>query len=337
MRVAIVGAGAMGTLLGHGLCKSGHDVSVLDLPHRVAHLRLTGNLVVVGENGVESAARPSLITADYSEAGPAHDIVILATKSQDLPAVARSVAGLVHDGATIVTIQNGIPWWYLQKLPGDYGGSRIQCLDPDGLLEQCIEPSQIVGCVAYPAAMMEADGRVRHVEGWRFPVGEIDGPARERTHMIAGLFEDAGFKSRVIDDIRSEIWLKAWGALSINPISALTRATMEDICTFTDTRELVAQMMREAQQVAEAYGATFRHTIEKRIDGARAVGPHKTSMLQDVESGLPLELDALMLAVIELAELAGKETPTIRSIYACVALLNEGLLSVQMQAGTRAP
>jgi len=336
MRVAIVGAGAMGTLLGHGLCKSGYDVSVLDLPHRVAQIGLTGKLIVIGEDGVQSAVSPSLITADYSEPGT-HDIVILATKSQDLPAAARRVADLVHDGSAIVTIQNGIPWWYLQKLPGDFGSAQIQCLDPDGLLEKFIQPSQIVGCVAYPAAMMETDGRVRHVEGWRFPVGEIDGSTRERTHVIAGLFEDAGFKSRVIDDIRSEIWLKAWGALSINPVSALTRATMEDICTFTDTRELIAQMMREAQQVAEAFGATFRHTIEKRIEGARAVGPHKTSMLQDVENGHPLELDALMLAVLELAELAGKETPTIRSIYACVALLNEDLLSTHGQAGTRAP
>ena len=179
--------------------------------------------------------------------------------------------------------------------------------------------------------MMEPDGRVRHVEGWNFPVGELDGSVRERTLVVSGLFKDAGFKSRIIDDIRSEIWLKAWGALSINPVSALTGATIEDICTFTETRELIAQMMREAQEVAEAFGATFRHTIEKRIEGARAVGPHKTSMLQDVENGRPLELDGLMLAVLELAKLAGKEVPTIRNIYACAALLNEKILSMQLQ------
>lgn len=335
MRVAIVGAGAMGTLLGHGLCKGGHDVSLLDLPDRVAQLRSTGKLIVIGEDGVESSISPSLVTLDYSEVG-SHEIVILATKSQDLPAVARGVAKLTNAKSTIITIQNGIPWWYLQELPVDFGNARIRCLDPDGLLEEFIDPSQIIGCVAYPSAMMEPDGRVRHIEGKRFPVGELDGSLRERTHLVASLFEDAGFKSRVIDDIRSEIWLKAWGTLSINPISALTRATMEDICTFPETRELIAQMMREAQQVAEAFGTIFRHTIEKRIEGARAVGPHKTSMLQDVENEQSLELDALMLTILELADLAEKEIPTIRNIYACVALLNENLLSMQSQAGAPA-
>ncbi len=156
-------------------------------------------------------------------------------------------------------------------------------------------------------------------------MGELDGADSDRARRVAELFASAGFKSRVIDDIRSEIWLKAWGALSINPISALTRATMEDICTFPETRELVAQMMREAQAVAEAFGARFRHTIDKRIDGARNVGAHKTSMLQDVENGHQLELDGLMLAVLELADIAGKDVPTIRSVYACTALLNQSL------------
>lgn len=330
MRVAIVGAGAMGTLLGHGFCKGGHDVSVLDLPNRVAQLRSAGQLVVIGEDGTESAVSPSLITSDYREAGK-HDVVVLATKSQDLHVVAPHVGGLTSGTSTIVTIQNGIPWWYLQELSHDFGNVRVHCLDPDGLLEKFISPSQILGCVAYPAAILEPDGRVRHVEGKNFPVGELDGSVRERTQLVADLFNDAGFKSRIIDDIRSEIWLKAWGALSINPISALTRTTMVDICSFTETRELIARMMREAQEVAEAFGARFRHTIEKRIEGARAVGPHKTSMLQDAENGHSLELDSLMLAVLELADLAGKEVPSIRNIYACAALLNENILSMQRQ------
>jgi 2-dehydropantoate 2-reductase len=185
--------------------------------------------------------------------------------------------------------------------------------------------------------MTEPDGRVRHVEGFGFPVGELDGSIRERTRVLAGLFEDAGFKSRIIDDIRSEIWLKAWGAISINPISALTRATMVDICTFADTRELIVQMMREVQEVAEALGAKFRHTIERRVDGASAVGAHKTSMLQDVESGRALELDALMLAVLQLADLVGIEIPTVKNIYACTALLNKNLLSNPDQAEVHAP
>jgi 2-dehydropantoate 2-reductase len=326
----------MGTLLGHGLCKAGHEVSILDLPSRVAQIRSTGKLIVVTPDGVESAVSPTLVTVDYAEAG-VHDVVILATKSQHLPDVARDVSVLTDTTSTIVTIQNGIPWWYLKGLQFDDRTSRIQCLDPDGLLEQFIDASQIVGCVAYPAAMTEPDGRVRHVEGFGFPVGELDGSIRERTRVLAGLFEDAGFKSRIIDDIRSEIWLKAWGAISINPISALTRATMVDICTFADTRELIVQMMREVQEVAEALGAKFRHTIERRVDGASAVGAHKTSMLQDVESGRALELDALMLAVLQLADLVGIEIPTVKNIYACTALLNKNLLSNPDQAEVHAP
>ncbi len=324
MRVAIVGAGAMGTLLGHGFCTGDHEVSVLDLPNRVSQLQSTGKLLVVTSDGVESEASPFLITSEYSEIG-SQDVIVLATKSQHLPQIAEGVAALATDKTTIVTIQNGIPWWYLQGVSDDVDNARINCLDPDGLLDRFISPSQVVGCVAYPAACIEADGRVRHVEGTSFPVGELDGIARDRTHVVSSLFVSAGFKSRVIDDIRSEIWLKAWGALSINPISALTRATMEKICTFPESRELVAQMMREAQEVAEAFGASFRHTIERRIEGARAVGAHKTSMLQDVEAGRSLELDGLMCAVLELADLAGKAVPTIRNIYACTALLNERL------------
>jgi 2-dehydropantoate 2-reductase len=183
---------------------------------------------------------------------------------------------------------------------------------------------------------MESNGRVCHIEGFRLPVGELDGSIRERTRLLAGLFEDAGFKSSIINDIRSEIWLKAWGAISINPISALTRATMVDICSFPGTRDLIAQMMREVQEVAESFGVTFRHTITERINGARAVGPHRTSMLQDVENGRALELNASMLAVIQLADLVGKEIPTVRNIYACTALLNQGLLSMPEQTKVHA-
>lgn len=324
MRIAIVGAGAMGTLLGHGFSQGGHDVTLLDLPGRVEQLKKAGQLVVVAVDGSESAVMPALVTSDFSIAGK-QDVVILACKAHDLKDVAHQVPALIHSESSIVTIQNGIPWWYLHGLPGELGNKRIQCLDPDGSLEKFIDPAQIIGCVAYPAATLEPDGRARHVEGYRFPVGELDGTVRDRTRRVSGLFEDGGFKSRMIDDIRSEIWLKAWGALSINPISALTRATMEDICSFEQTRSLVAQMMREAQKIAEDLGAHFRHTIEKRIEGARAVGAHKTSMLQDVENGLPLELDALMLAILELAEMTGNPAPTIHTIYACTALLNKNL------------
>jgi len=325
MKVAIVGAGAMGTLMGHGFCKGGHEVTMLDRAERVDQLRQNGRLEVIAMDGGESSTSPARITSDFGEAGVS-DVVILACKAHDLPRVAPSVAMLTDDESAIVTIQNGIPWWYLQGLDGEFGNRRIPCLDADGSLDRHIDTGKIVGCVAYPAAMLEPDGRVRHVEGDRFSIGELDGSVRGRTERVAQLFTDGGFRCRIIDDIRSELWLKAWGALSINPISALTLATMEDICSFPQTRDLVAAMMLEAKQVAEALGAHFRHTIERRIEGARAVGPHKTSMLQDVESGQPLELDALMRAVLDLAEMLGQETPAIRHVYACTALLNKNLV-----------
>lgn len=316
----------MGSLLGHGFVRAGHDVSLIDTPSRVAQLNAAGTVTVIDEDGDESDAGPFRISCEYDDLG-VHDVVVLATKAQHLPIVADKIDRLTNAESTILTIQNGIPWWYLQRLPAPYGDRRLRCLDPAGTLERAIDPASIVGCVAYPAAGLEPDGRVRHVEGRRFALGELDGRERERTRWIATLFDEAGYKSRIIEDIRSEIWLKAWGSLSINPISALTRATMEDICSYPETRALVALMMREAQDVAEALGARFRHTIEHRIEGARAVGPHKTSMLQDVENGRSLEIDALMLAVLELAALVGKPAPTIQSVYACTALLNKTLIN----------
>lgn len=324
MQIAVVGAGAMGTLLGHGFSRAGHKVTALDLPERVAQLQASGTFAVASIEGGVTEAECSMATTDFSVAGP-QDIIVLATKSQDLPGVAQGVAQIALNDTPIVTIQNGLPWWYLYGLPTNLETSRISCLDPDGLLERHINPSNVVGCVAYPAAELLPGGVSRHVEGFRLPVGELDGTTRDRTLKVSSALEDAGFKSRIIDDVRSEIWLKAWGALSINPISALARATMVEICQFSETRDLVAQMMQEAQLVAEAIGASLRHTIDKRISGAEAVGAHKTSMLQDVESGRTLELDALMLAVIELANLMGKDVPTIRNIYACAALLNTTL------------
>lgn len=325
MRIAIIGAGAMGTLLGHGLCRARYDVSMMDLPNRIKQIQDSGGLTVVTPEGIESTVCPSAATTDFASVG-IHDIVFLATKSQDLPALAPQISKLADKTSTVVTIQNGFPWWYLQNFTSAVQSSRIECLDPKRILERSIEASQIVGCVAYPAALMEPTGRVCHIEGYRMPVGELDGSSRQRTRQLASALCEAGFKSRIIDDIRSEIWLKAWGAIPINPISALTRATMAEICTFPLTRDLVRQMMFEVQAVAEALGATFRHTVEKRIDGAQAVGDHKTSMLQDVESRRELEVDALLLSVIELAAMVGKDVPTVKTIYACTALLNKNLL-----------
>lgn len=323
MRVTIIGAGAIGSLLGHSIARSGHELTVVDQPGRVAQLRDAGGIAMRALDGTHSVVAPSRITDEVG--GEPQDVVILATKAHQLDTVAPRLSPLLGDDTAIVTVQNGIPWWYCQGLDHELRDSRLQSLDPEGRLLAHVPTECIVGCVAYPAAELLADGTVVHVEGQRLPIGELDGVERARTAAIATMLEEAGFKSRILDDIRSEIWLKAWGALSINPVSALSRATMEDICTFPATRALIADMMQEARHVAETLGVTFRHSIEKRIDGARAVGAHKTSMLQDLEAGRAMEVDALLASVLELAALTGQETPSIRAVHACVALLNESL------------
>jgi 2-dehydropantoate 2-reductase len=314
-----VGAGAIGTLLGHTLASAGHRVTMIDLPRRVAQIRRDGLRLV--RDGTE--LRPATVHACDDPCGaPNADFVFLATKAYHLPLVAPRLTTLLSRAAAVVTVQNGIPWWYFYGHGGPLDGRRLTSLDPDGVLEAAIDARQIVGCVAYPAASMDAEGRVHHVEGDHFPLGELDGVPKERTTAIAELLKRAGFRSRVLTDLRAEIWLKAWGALSLNPISALTGATMAEICDYPATHALVSAMMREAQAIAESLGIRFRHTIEKRIDGARAVGSHKTSMLQDLERGEPLELDALLASVIELGEITRCATTTLRAVHACAALLD---------------
>jgi 2-dehydropantoate 2-reductase len=191
------------------------------------------------------------------------------------------------------------------------------------VIEANVEPRRIIGCVAYPAAAVVEPGVIQHVEGDRFPLGELDGSESPRCQDLVQAFMDAGLRSRVIDNIRAEIWLKAWGTLTFNPISALTHATMVDICRFSETRGLAAQMMREAEEIAGKLGITFRRTIERRIEGAENVGAHKTSMLQDVEAGRSLEIEALVGAVIELGRLTETPSPAIETVYACVKLLDK--------------
>ena len=205
---------------------------------------------------------------------------------------------------------------------GEYADRVVETVDPGGVLFRAIDPNRVIGCIAYPAATISEPGVIRHIEGTRFPVGELDGADTDRVRMVSGLFEEAGFKSRVLDDIRSEIWLKLWGNLTFNPISALTHATLVDICQFPLTRTLAATMMTEAQVIAERLGARFRVPMERRIAGAESVGKHKTSMLQDVEVGKPLEIDGMLGVVVELAEITDVDVPTLRALYACVSLLN---------------
>lgn len=323
MKICIVGAGAIGGLMGAKFALAGEDVTVIDQGVHFAAIKGNG-LRLIWEDGEEFTAKVN--TADsLAEAGP-QDLVVLALKAHFLDQVAKEIHHLMDADTMIVTVQNGIPWWYFHKHGGPFEGHRINALDPTGVLGKNIDADRIIGCVVYPAASVPEPGVIKHIEGDRFPVGELDGSESERVQKLHDLFVKAGLRSRVLDDIRSEIWLKAWGNLSFNPISALTHATLVEICQFPETRELAADMMREAQEIAEKIGITFRHTIEKRIAGAESVGAHKTSMLQDVEAGRSLETEALIGAILEIGQLTETSAPSIKAVYACVKLLNKVLI-----------
>jgi ketopantoate reductase len=324
MKICVIGAGAIGGLMGAKLALAGNEVSVVDQGAHLAAIRKNG-LKLIWEDGSEHIAKIATATDDVTTLGK-HDLVILALKAHYLEQVARQIDSVIGPDTMIVTVQNGIPWWYFHNLGGPYDGRRLDTLDPDGTLGKYIPSDKIIGCVVYPAAAVTEPGVIHHVEGDRFPVGELYGQATERAQKLHDLFVEAGFRSRVLDDIRSEIWLKAWGNLSFNPISALTHATLEDICRFPETRALAAAMMAEAQAAAEKLGVVFRHTIEKRIAGAESVGAHKTSMLQDVEGGRSLEIEALIGAVLEICRMTETPAPSTTAVYACVKLLNRTMV-----------
>jgi len=324
MKICIIGAGAIGGFLGARLALAGQSVTFVDLPGVHFDAIRTQGIRISLHDGTELHARNVQITADLARPGP-QDLLILAVKAQHVPLIAPRLGGLLRADSTVMTIQNGIPWWYFHKHGGPFEGRRIEAVDPDGTIDAHIPVQSILGCIVYPAAEVVAPGVIHQVEGTRFPVGELDGAHTERAEKIAQILNDAGFKSYVLDDIRGEIWLKAWGNLSFNPISALTRATLVDICQFPPTRQLAANMMAEAQAIAHKLGISFRHTIEKRIQGAESVGKHKTSMLQDVEAGRPLEIEALLGAVAELGRLTETPMPYIEAVYACVKLLDDAL------------
>lgn len=323
IRVCVVGAGAIGGLIAAKFALAGNAVTVIDVGVHLAAIKQNGLKLEWHDGKVEVAKVKAVDRA--ADAGE-QDLVILAVKAHYLDQIARDIDALLGRDTVVLTVQNGLPWWYFQKFAGKYNGKKLESLDPSGILTQKIDASRIIGCVVYPAAAVTEPGVIHHVEGDRFPVGELDGQETGRVKQVHDLFVKAGLKSRVLKDIRSEIWLKAWGNLSFNPISALTHATLLDICQFPETRDLAARMMEEAQAIAQKLGVTFRVTIEKRIAGAESVGAHKTSMLQDVEAGRSLETEALIGSVLEMARLTETPAPAIEAVYACVKMLNKVML-----------
>ena len=323
MKICVVGAGAIGGMLGVKLALSGHDVTLVLRGANLQAVQENG-LTLIEENGNTLLAKPIAATANISEAGP-QDLVILGLKAHQVAAVAPDLPKLMHGATRVVTMQNGIPWWYFHKLSGAYTGMPVLAVDPDGVIAQHIPIDSVIGSVVYPASEVIRPGVIKVIEGNRFTLGEIDGSDTPSIRAVSDAFKAAGFKAPVSLDIRSEIWLKVWGNLSFNPISALTHATLEDICTYPPTRELAAGMMTEAQAIGEKLGVQFKVSLEKRIAGAQAVGQHKTSMLQDVEQGRALELQALVASVIELGKTTGTPTPTIQAVYALASLLAKNL------------
>ena len=322
-KICVVGAGAIGGLMAAKFALAGEDVTVIDQGAHLAAIKKSGLKLEWHDGKVQTAKMKAVDKA--SEAGK-QDIIVLAVKAHFLDQVVRDIDFMLTPETIVLTVQNGLPWWYFQKLGGQYDNQRLKSLDPSGVLTRKIDSNRIIGCVVYPAAAVTAPGVIHHVEGDRFPIGELDGKETNRVKELHDVFIKAGLKSRVLDDIRSEIWLKAWGNLSFNPISALTHATLVDICQFAETRQLAATMMKEAQDIAQKLGVTFRVSIDKRIAGAESVGAHKTSMLQDVEAGRSLETEALIGSILEMAKLTNTPAPAIESVYALVKLLNKVML-----------
>ena len=328
MKVCVVGAGAIGGFMAVRLALSGHEVSVIARGPHLAAIRERG--LRLRQSGEEYVARDIIATDRIDELEP-QDMVLLAVKAHQIEPIVDDLTKLLAPNGVLVTLQNGIPWWYFQKLAGEYDGRTVRTVDPNGTLARTIDPGRIIGCIAYPAATIAEPGVIQHVEGVRFPVGELDGSESDRVKRVSEAFTEAGFKAYILPDIRSEIWLKLWGNLTFNPISALTHATLEDLCRFPLTRQLATAMMTEAQTIGEKLGATFRVSLERRIEGAENVGKHKTSMLQDVEVGKALEIDGMLGAVIELGELTNTATPALSAVYALVSLLDKTIQDEQIR------
>jgi 2-dehydropantoate 2-reductase len=328
MKIAVIGAGAIGGLVGAKLALAGEDVTFVVRGENLKAIQRDG-IALISAEGERSVTREVKATDDYAAAGP-QDIVVLAMKAHQVAAVTADVPKLFGPETVVVTMQNGIPYWYFHKHGGPLEGSGVRSVDPDGSIIKAIPAERVIGCVVYPASELIVPGVVKHIEGDRLPVGELDGSSSERVQRVSACFANAGFKAPVLDNIRAEIWLKLWGNLTFNPISSLSHSTLVDICQYPPSRELASAMMREAQAVAHKLGIEFRVSLEKRIAGAEKVGKHKTSMLQDVEAGRAPEIDALVGAVVELAQLTDTPTPHISTVHALVKLLAR---TMQTQCG----
>ncbi len=323
MKIAIFGAGAIGGLLGVKLAVAGADVTFIARGPHLAAMQANGVTLKSGEETI--VVRPRCI-ADAAEAG-VQDYVVVTLKAHSLPAAAPDIAKMMGPESALVTGINGVPYWYFYGLEGPWRDRRVESVDPGGKLWDVLPPSQAIGSVVYPAAEVIAPGVIEHTYGDRFSLGEPDGSRSPRVEALSKAMIAAGLKAPVRPKIRDEIWVKLWGNLAFNPLSALTLSTLDRLAGRADLREVARAMMLEAKTVAEALGVRFAIDVEKRIDGAAEVGEHKTSMLQDLERGRPMEIDALLGAVVELGEVVEQPMPVCRTV---LALLRERARQAQL-------
>jgi 2-dehydropantoate 2-reductase len=316
MKICIFGAGAIGGYMGAKLAAAGADVSLVARgPHLRAMQERGLTLIEEGERrtvAVRAAEDPAALGVQ--------DYVVVTLKAHSVPPVVARMQPLIGPETTIVSGVNGVPWWYFHKIGGLLEGTRLQSVDPGDAQWRGFGPDRVLGCVVYPAAEVEEPGVIRHIEGNRFSLGEPDGSKSDRAERLSAALTAAGLKAPVRPRIRDEIWVKLWGNLSFNPISALTHATLDVLCTDPGTRGVARAMMLEAQTIAEALGVRFPIDVDRRIEGGAAVGAHRTSMLQDLDAGRPMEIDALVGAVQELGRLTGTATPAIDTVLALVRL-----------------
>lgn len=314
MKVCIFGAGAIGGFLGARLALAGHEVSLVARGPHLAAIRAHG--LTLKSRGEETTVR--VAASDNAAELGVQEFVIVALKAHSVPAVVDDIKQLCDDDTAIVTAVNGVPWWYFHGLGGAYEGRQVTSVDPDGRQWRELGPGRAIGCVVYPACEVSAPGVIEHIDGERFTLGEPDGEKTERVQRLSAALREANLKAPVKNRIRDEIWVKLWGNVAFNPLSALTGATLESLCANDETRALARAIMLEAQQIGEALGARFAVDVDKRIAGAAAVGAHKTSMLQDLERGRAMEIDAVVTAVQELGVLTGIATPTLDIVLALV-------------------
>jgi len=318
MRFLIAGAGAIGGYIGAKLARAGEDVTLYARGPHLQAMCARGLRVIDADGDFE--VRPRVI-GDLREAGPA-DVIFLGVKAHGLTQLAPKITPLIGDETTVVSTQNGVPWWYFQFSNGEFANLHLDRVDPGGVIARSIDCRRVIGSIAYFSTDVAEPGVIRHNEGNRISIGEPDGSRSERARAIAERLVKAGLRAPLTARLRHEIWVKILGNVAFNPISALTRATLEEIVHDLETCGLVRNIMSEAEAVAEKLGMELPVSIEQRIAGAEKVGAHKTSMLQDLEAGRPMELEAIVGAVVELGDRVGVPMPHTRSIYACTKLLD---------------